>query len=174
MRLSACACVNRLLERLMSPSPKSQVMFASAFSWIGDFYVFLAFIVCKLRPLCWIYEYACHTLRRPVWRKQSKLIASRSRSKLVANDYRHSTGVDFEPNEHAADGALRARRDTTLVTIMIPGLDTNGWPIARGNWISCRASEICLAVALSGNSHTLPHHLVNAGKSDILTDKYSL
>ena len=29
-------CVNRLLERLMSPSPKSQVMFASAFSWIGD------------------------------------------------------------------------------------------------------------------------------------------
>ena len=27
----------KLLERLMSPSPKSQVMFASAFSWIGDF-----------------------------------------------------------------------------------------------------------------------------------------
>ena len=25
-------CVNRLLERLMSPSPKSQVMLASAFS----------------------------------------------------------------------------------------------------------------------------------------------
>ena len=28
----------KLLERLMSPSPKSQVMFASAFSWIGDFF----------------------------------------------------------------------------------------------------------------------------------------
>ena len=24
--------------------------------------------------------------------------------KAVANDYRHSTGVDFEPNEHAANG----------------------------------------------------------------------
>ena len=31
-------------------------------------------------------------------------IPSLSRSKAVANDYRHSTGVDFEPNEHAADG----------------------------------------------------------------------
>ena len=28
----------KLLERLMSPSPKSQVMFASALSWIGDFF----------------------------------------------------------------------------------------------------------------------------------------
>ena len=28
-------------KRLMSPSPKSQVMFASAFSWIGDFVRFL-------------------------------------------------------------------------------------------------------------------------------------
>ena len=28
----------KLLERLMSPSPKSQVMFASAFSGIGDFF----------------------------------------------------------------------------------------------------------------------------------------
>ena len=34
----------KLLERLMSPSPKSQVMFASAFSWIGDFFEFLRFI----------------------------------------------------------------------------------------------------------------------------------
>ena len=33
-------CGNRLLTRLMSPSPKSQVTFASAFSWIGDFFVF--------------------------------------------------------------------------------------------------------------------------------------
>ena len=50
----SCVCVNRLLKRLMSPSPKSQVMFASAFSWIVDFFVFLAFIVFTLRPLCWI------------------------------------------------------------------------------------------------------------------------
>ena len=28
----ACVCGNRLLKWLMSPSPKSQVMFASAFS----------------------------------------------------------------------------------------------------------------------------------------------
>ena len=35
----------KLLERLMSP--KSQVMFASAFSWIGDFFEFLGFIFFK-------------------------------------------------------------------------------------------------------------------------------
>ena len=33
-----CVCGNRFIKRLMSPSPKSQVMFASAFSWIGDFF----------------------------------------------------------------------------------------------------------------------------------------
>ena len=55
---SVRVCGNRLLERLMSPSPKSQVMFASAFSWICDFFVFLAFIVVTLRPFCWVYEYA--------------------------------------------------------------------------------------------------------------------
>ena len=33
-----CVCGNRLLERLMSPSPNSQVMFASAFSCIDDFF----------------------------------------------------------------------------------------------------------------------------------------
>ena len=31
-------CGNRLPKRLLSPSPKSQVMFASVFSWIGDFF----------------------------------------------------------------------------------------------------------------------------------------
>ena len=31
-RVCVCVCCNRLLERLMSPSPTSQVMFASAFS----------------------------------------------------------------------------------------------------------------------------------------------
>ena len=56
--MAMCECGNRLLKWLMSP--KSQVMFASAFSWIGVFCVFLAFIVFTLRPLCWIYEYACN------------------------------------------------------------------------------------------------------------------
>ena len=42
-------------------------------------------------------------------------IPSLSRSKAVANDYRHSTGVDFEPNEHAADGvsAGQARHNSS-------------------------------------------------------------
>ena len=53
--LAVCVCGNRLIERLMSLSPNSQVMFASAFSWISDFFVFLAFIVFKLRPLCFEY-----------------------------------------------------------------------------------------------------------------------
>ena len=40
-----CVCMyvshvldRKLLERLMSPSPKSQVMFTPAFSLIGDFF----------------------------------------------------------------------------------------------------------------------------------------
>ena len=44
----------KLLERLMSPSPKSQVMFASAFSWIGDFFELLGFIFFKLWRVWWI------------------------------------------------------------------------------------------------------------------------
>ena len=38
-------------------------------------------------------------------------------SKAVAYDYRHSTGVDFEPNEHAADGvtAGQARHNSSNV-----------------------------------------------------------
>ena len=38
-------------KRLMSLSLKSQVMFASAFSWIGDCFVFLGFILFTQRPL---------------------------------------------------------------------------------------------------------------------------
>ena len=36
--MCACECGNRLLERPMLPSPKSQVVFASAVSQIGDFF----------------------------------------------------------------------------------------------------------------------------------------
>ena len=55
----ACGSVldRKLLERLMSPSPKSQVMFASAFSWIGDLFFsleFLGLIFFKLWRVCWI------------------------------------------------------------------------------------------------------------------------
>ena len=60
-----CVCGKRLLERLMPPSPKSPVMFASAFSSVIVF-VFLAFIVFTLRPLCWIYEYACELMQLTV------------------------------------------------------------------------------------------------------------
>ncbi len=44
-------------------------------------------------------------------------IPSLSRSKAVASDYRHSTGVDFEPNEHAANGvtAGQARHNSSNV-----------------------------------------------------------
>ena len=37
--------------------------------------------------------------------------------KAVGNDYRHSTGVDFEPNEHAANGvtAGQARHNSINV-----------------------------------------------------------
>ena len=37
--------------------------------------------------------------------------------KAVANDYRHSTGLDFEPNEHAANGvtAGQARHNSRNV-----------------------------------------------------------
>ena len=50
--MCARLCGNRLLERLRSQSPKSQVMFASAISGIADFFVYLAFIHFMLRPLC--------------------------------------------------------------------------------------------------------------------------
>ena len=58
--VAGSVCGNQLLERLMTRSPKSQVMFASTFSWISDFFVLLAFILFTLWPLCWIYEYACN------------------------------------------------------------------------------------------------------------------
>ena len=44
----------KLLERLMSPSPKSQVMFASAFSWIGYFFECLGLTFFKLWRVWWI------------------------------------------------------------------------------------------------------------------------
>ena len=60
-----------------------------------------------VRPLCWIYEYACHEHAADGGGEGGQCdvnILSLSRSKAIANAYRHSTDVDFEPNEHAADG----------------------------------------------------------------------
>ena len=61
IELAMCVCMyvshvldRKLLERLMLPSPKSQVMFASALSWIGDFFEFLGFIFFKLWRVWWI------------------------------------------------------------------------------------------------------------------------
>ena len=44
----------KLLERLMSPSPKSQVMFASAFSWIGDFFRIFGIHIFQVMASFWI------------------------------------------------------------------------------------------------------------------------
>ena len=44
-------CGNRLLNRLMSPSPKSLVMFASAFSLIGDL-KYASNVLVPLPPMC--------------------------------------------------------------------------------------------------------------------------
>ena len=44
-------------------------MFAPTFSWIGDFFVFLVFIVFMLRPLCWISLYMnMHAMNWCSWR----------------------------------------------------------------------------------------------------------
>ena len=40
-----------------------------------------------------------------------------SRSKAVANDYRHSMGADFEPNEHAADGVTAGQARHNLSNV---------------------------------------------------------
>ena len=81
---------NRLLKRLMWLSPKSQVMFASAFSWIGDLVVFLAFIFFMLLPLCWIYM-NMHAIRYIGQCDVNipNLSPRASRSKAIANDYRY-------------------------------------------------------------------------------------
>ena len=94
--LTVWPCGNRLLKPLMSSSPKSQVMFASTFSWIGDIFriLFLAFILFTLGPLCWIYEYACNELMQPMvvvwadWTLHPCMQYAPCRSKAVTNDYR--------------------------------------------------------------------------------------
>ena len=144
------------------------------------FFVFFAFIVCKLRPLCWIYVYACNEHAADGGGGGGKCdvnIPSLSRSKAIANDYRHSTGVDFEPNEHAAEtvslrarcdttqvmlgvsrarcdttqvmlGVSRARCDTTLVTLMKVDLKLTLERVYRNEWASFRPATTGLDDAL--------------------------
>ena len=100
IELTMRPCGSRLLKRLMSPSPISQVMFASAFSWIDDFSYFWHsyffryghFVEYVTKPCnehvadwCswrWLWgrirlcTHACNTPRG-------------SCSKAIANDYRH-------------------------------------------------------------------------------------
>ena len=95
-------------------------MFGSAFWWIGDFFRIFGSHGFYVRPLCWIYEYAYneHAAEGGGGGGQCDVnIPCLSRSKVVANDYRHSTGVDFEPNEQAADGvtAGQARHNSSNV-----------------------------------------------------------
>ena len=46
-------------------SPKSQIIFAFVFSWIGDLFVFLELIFFKLRRVCF-FEFNCTRLRAAV------------------------------------------------------------------------------------------------------------
>ena len=82
-----------------------------------------------------------------------------SRSKVVANDYRHSTSLDFEPNEHAADGvtAGQARQNSSNVGGVTAGQarhnSSNVGGVtagqARHNSSDSKAENICGAKLLS-------------------------
>ena len=110
-----CVCGIRLLKWLISPSPKSQVMFASAFSWIGDFSRIFgihrcyatatllnecmnmnAMIWCSWRWLWGGLDFApMHAIRFVAQCDVNipSLSPRGSRSKSVANDYRHGCGL---------------------------------------------------------------------------------
>ena len=102
-----CMCGNRPLERLLSPSPKSQVMFESAFSWIDDFAVFLAFIRFTLRPLFTRRGHNMHL-------HAHKLCGARELST-------HTEPCDWSAGAHGVTTmlgvSLRARRHTTQVML---------------------------------------------------------
>ena len=73
-------------------------MFASAFSWISDF--FRIFGIHSFFRYGLFVEYMnMHGMRSGGQCDVNipSLSPGGSRSKAVANDYRHSTGVDFEP-----------------------------------------------------------------------------
>ena len=80
-------------------SPKSQVMFASAFSWIGDFFLLLAFILFKFRP---IFTRRVHMHLTPA--------ALTSGAPWCTH---------AEPCDWSLGVSLRARYNTTLVIIII-------------------------------------------------------
>ena len=102
----------------MSLSPKSQVMFASAFSWIADSFVFLGFIfflvTASLRCMKWNFVCkSCGRRERRTWRRAWSLaIGQRGR--------RHNyVGVSLQEMwatmQVMLGVSLRARWDATLV-----------------------------------------------------------
>ncbi len=121
MRLSAwpCVCVNRLLERLMSPLPKSQVMFPSAFSWIGDFFVLLAVIVFKFTVT--FYTPGAYALTRSQLCSTHELCTRAEPCDWLAGAQGVKTmlGLSLRARRHTTQVmlglSLRARWDTTLV-----------------------------------------------------------
>ena len=88
---------NRLLKRLISPPPKSQVMFASAFSWISDFFRIFgihSFYATATLLNIWICVQWTDAADGGCGRGQCdvnipSLSPRGTRSKAVANDYRH-------------------------------------------------------------------------------------
>ena len=101
-----CVCGNRLLEQLMSPSTKSQVMFASAFSWISDFF----------------HIFGIHSFDvSPTFYTPGAYALTRSQAVRRPQDVTTMLGV-----------SLRARWDTTLVLLMTMTWPSP----ARGNLLS--------------------------------------
>ena len=76
--LAGRMCGNQLLERLMSPSPKSHVMFASAFSWIGDFFIVFTYAhfveYMNMHAMSWC-RWTLHPCSSAVWRGSRMLHA---------------------------------------------------------------------------------------------------
>ena len=105
----------------MSPSPKSQVMFASAFSWIGDFFVFLAFIVFKLRPLFTRRVHMHLYVHKMCGAHELCTRAEPCDWAAGAHGVTTMLGVSRRARRHTTQVmlglSLRARWDTTLVTI---------------------------------------------------------
>ena len=117
-----CGCVfdwQSSPKQLMSLSPKSQVMFAPAFSWIGDCFIFLTFV---LLALFVEYEYACNETSRASSCTAGVAQASGARGALRLVGGRHNNvGVSLRERRDTAQVmlgvSLRARWDATPVWI---------------------------------------------------------
>ena len=119
IELTSRVC-DRLLERLMSPSPKSQVMFASAFSWSCDFVIeLLAFILIVLRYGHFVeYNINMHAMNwcsgRWLWGRIWLCIPGVTTQVMLGVSLR----ARRDTTQVMLGVSLRARRDTTLVQLM--------------------------------------------------------